>query len=170
VRYLSVDERLTIANMSTEWGALAGVFPVDDTTISWLDARVKWLTKRGPAGVPSDAQQGGVSERCGADALAKVRALEPEMRADPGCVYNTVITLDLSSVRPHVSGPNDVKLATPVDVVAKDRVAINKAYLVSCVNSRREVRALPCYLNCPHCPTPLFLVVVVSVSLRWGLL
>jgi len=27
---LSMDQRLTIANMTTEWGALAGVFPFDD--------------------------------------------------------------------------------------------------------------------------------------------
>ena len=26
---LSIDERLTIANMTTEWGSLAGVFPID---------------------------------------------------------------------------------------------------------------------------------------------
>lgn len=129
VKYLSVDERLTIANMSTEWGALAGVFPVDDVTLSWLDARVKWLTKRGPAGVPSDPPSGGVSERCGPKALAQTRELIPRMQPDPECVYNTIITLDLGSVRPHVSGPNDVKLATPVDVVAKDHVKINKAYV-----------------------------------------
>jgi homoaconitate hydratase len=29
VKNLSVEERLTIANMTTEWGALAGVFPID---------------------------------------------------------------------------------------------------------------------------------------------
>ena len=39
VEHLSVDERLTIANMTTEWGALAGVFPIDDTTLSWVHDR-----------------------------------------------------------------------------------------------------------------------------------
>lgn len=39
VATLSVDERLTIANMTTEWGALAGVFPLDDTLLQWLERR-----------------------------------------------------------------------------------------------------------------------------------
>jgi homoaconitate hydratase len=30
VRELSVADRLTVANMSTEWGAMAGVFPADE--------------------------------------------------------------------------------------------------------------------------------------------
>jgi aconitase A len=26
--------------MTTEWGALAGVFPVDEVTLAWLDQRI----------------------------------------------------------------------------------------------------------------------------------
>ena len=44
---LSVDERLAIANMTTEWGALAGVFPVDGVTLGWYKARAEFLEKRG---------------------------------------------------------------------------------------------------------------------------
>ena len=36
---LSVSERLTIANMTTEWGALAGFFPVDAVTLAFLERR-----------------------------------------------------------------------------------------------------------------------------------
>ncbi|KAK7416543.1 mitochondrial Homoaconitase [Neonectria punicea] len=36
---IPISERLTIANMTTEWGALSGLFPVDDTLISWYRAR-----------------------------------------------------------------------------------------------------------------------------------
>lgn len=36
---LSIDERLTIANMTTEWGTLAGIFPVDEKTLDWFQAR-----------------------------------------------------------------------------------------------------------------------------------
>eukprot|EP00038_Savillea_parva_P028329 m.64397 g.64397 ORF g.64397 m.64397 type:complete len:714 (-) comp8222_c0_seq1:43-2184(-) len=140
VASLSVDERLTIANMSTEWGALAGVFPVDSITTDWLAKRLAWLTKRGPPKVASSSGLGSneVPERCNAQALDAVKALTDDMQPDPNCHYHTTISLDLASVRPHVSGPNDVKLATPVDVVAKERVPIHKAYLVSCVNSRAE--------------------------------
>jgi len=42
IRYLNVNHRLTIANMSTEWGALAGVFPVDDIVIEWLLRRIEF--------------------------------------------------------------------------------------------------------------------------------
>ena len=38
---LTIDERLAIANMTTEWGALAGVFPIDLATILWLKKREK---------------------------------------------------------------------------------------------------------------------------------
>jgi homoaconitate hydratase len=39
VSTLSIEERLTIANMTTEWGTLAGIFPVDEKTIDWFNAR-----------------------------------------------------------------------------------------------------------------------------------
>ncbi len=36
LRSLSVDDRLAIANMTTEWGALSGLFPIDSVLQSWL--------------------------------------------------------------------------------------------------------------------------------------
>jgi homoaconitate hydratase len=33
---LLVDSRMTIANMTTEWGALTGLFPIDNTLKRWL--------------------------------------------------------------------------------------------------------------------------------------
>lgn len=36
----------TIANMTTEWGALAGVFPVDDVLLQWLEQRSRKLQAR----------------------------------------------------------------------------------------------------------------------------
>jgi homoaconitase/3-isopropylmalate dehydratase large subunit len=41
-----------------------------------------------------------------------------------------------SSVRPHVSGPNDVKVMQSVEDMERKNVQIHKAYIVSCVNSR----------------------------------
>ena len=41
IKNLSIDDRLTIANMTTEWGALAGLFPVDDVTINWYNNRIE---------------------------------------------------------------------------------------------------------------------------------
>jgi len=36
MRSLPVDDRLAIANMTTEWGALSGLFPIDDVLKGWL--------------------------------------------------------------------------------------------------------------------------------------
>ena len=49
VASLSMDARLSIANMSTEWGALVGWFPVDEVTLKYLDARSRELRARGIA-------------------------------------------------------------------------------------------------------------------------
>src|SRR5216684_218302 len=40
VAHLSMGARMTIANMTTEWGALAGVFPFDEVTVNYLRSRV----------------------------------------------------------------------------------------------------------------------------------
>jgi len=132
VAALSVDERLAVANMTTEWGALAGVFPIDDVTTKWLKNRIAFVEKRGPAGVPSDADGNGKHPRLNSQKLA---ALESDIiSADADAFYAKHLTLDLASVTPHVSGPNHVKVITPVPQM--NQVKIHKAYLVSCVNSR----------------------------------
>ena len=130
---LSVDERLAIANMTTEWGALAGVFPIDQTTYDWLQKRIDYIAKRGLAGVPSDVDAvDGVHPRLNSQRLDNLVA--ENLGADDGAYYAKELTLDLSTVRPHVSGPNHVKTMTPVQ--DKSDTKIHKAYLVSCVNSR----------------------------------
>ncbi len=111
---LSMDARLTIANMSTEWGALVGWFPVDDVTIQYL--------RRG--GRFTDAE------------LNAWREQSP--RPDAGADYAARIVLNLDQVTPHISGPDTVQVMASLAEVAGKRVAINKAYLLSCVNSRLE--------------------------------
>lgn len=44
--------------------------------------------------------------------------------------------LDLRMLVPHVSGPNSVKVATPLPELEAAKVNISKAYLVSCTNLR----------------------------------
>ncbi len=39
VKALSLEQRLTVANMTTEWGALGGVFPIDEITFDCLRKR-----------------------------------------------------------------------------------------------------------------------------------
>jgi homoaconitate hydratase len=57
-------------------------------------------------------------------------------RPDKGAFYAKTLRLDLSAVRPHVSGPNHVKVMTSVTEMEAKNIKVNKAYIVSCVNSR----------------------------------
>src|SRR3954471_6328351 len=43
VASLTIDQRLTIANMTTEWGALAGVFPFDEVLRDYLYSRADYF-------------------------------------------------------------------------------------------------------------------------------
>jgi homoaconitate hydratase len=120
VASLDMEARLTIANMSTEWGALVGWFPADATTFAFLrECRAKL-----PAG----------TGRLGEDELAKLEAAPPVSDAD--AAYSARITLDLATLTPHISGPDTVQVGTPLSEIEKQRIKIDKAYIVSCVNSR----------------------------------
>jgi homoaconitate hydratase len=136
VASLALDDRLTIANMTTEWGALVGLFPIDDTTLDWLAKRIAFIKMRGLQRVPSDADGNGEHPRMNTERLEKLRAEVPT--ADQDAFYARELTLDLATVSPFVSGPNHVKVMTSVADMQKKRVQVNKAYLVSCVNSRVE--------------------------------
>jgi homoaconitate hydratase len=133
---LNVDDRLAIANMTTEWGAMAGVFPIDATTTNWLRRRIELVKKRGPAGVPSDADGNGQHPRLTDARLTKLEAEHPF--ADKDATYAKILTLDLATVSPYISGPDHVKVMTSVMDAKAKGVKIDKAYLVSCVNSRVE--------------------------------
>ena len=137
---LSVDERLTIANMTTEWGALAGLFPVDAVTLAWLRSRAARVAARGLAGAPSDADGHGRHPRLTSERIEQLT--RAPLEADDAAEYAVELTLDLSTVQPYVSGPNSVKVARPAADLAREAIAIHKAYLVSCVNSRADDLAL----------------------------
>jgi homoaconitate hydratase len=136
INNLSVEERLTIANMTTEWGALAGVFPIDSTIISWVKERIGYIEKRGLEGVTSDPPDKIKHPRMNMD---KLHELENNvLSADGEAHYAKEINFDLSTVQPHISGPNSVKTMTSIADIKNKNLRINKAYLVSCVNSRVE--------------------------------
>jgi homoaconitate hydratase len=133
---LSIDQRLTIANMSTEWGALAGVFPIDRHTIKWLRERAEYIAERGLAGVPSDADGGGTHPRVNSRRIDEIE--KSPIRADEDASYSRELYLDLNTVTPYVSGPDHVKKMTSIPDARGKKIKINKAYLLSCVNSRVE--------------------------------
>ena len=105
---LSMPDRMAIANMTTEWGALAGVFPVDEITVAYLQSR-------GHTTNASDSP-----------------------RADPGAQYAVEIELDLATIPALITGPNDVKIVSSAQALQSRRIRITKAYILSCVNARFE--------------------------------
>jgi homoaconitate hydratase len=119
---LSISERMTIANMTTEWGALVGWFPFDEVTALYLRQRAGALASRGMSDRLTEAMIQGWEENPPA--------------SDPDADYAAEIVLDLGSVSPHVSGPHSVSVMRPAVDLARDRMPVHKAYLLSCVNSR----------------------------------
>ena len=96
---LSVADRATIGNMSPEYGATVGFFPVDARTLSYLE-----FTGR-PAGhlelVERYTKEQGLFRR--------------DDSPDPE--YSTVLTLELDSVEPSLAGPKR----------PQDRIPLSKA-------------------------------------------
>jgi homoaconitate hydratase len=123
VASLSMDARFSISNMTTEWGPIVGWFPVDEVTINYLK---------------------GVHRRLKAIGVERFSEKDIEgwtknpPRPDGDAVYAARIVLDLSQVTPHVSGPDTVQVMSSLTEMETKKVAIQKAYLISCMNSRLE--------------------------------
>jgi len=116
-----MEPRLLISNMSTEWGPIVGWFPVDEVAISYLRRTHERLREHG-------------IERFSESEIAGWTKDPP--KPDPDATYAARIVLDLTQVTPHISGPDTVQRMQSLAEIEKQRIAIQKAYLVSCVNSR----------------------------------
>ena len=83
---LPLADRATIGNMSPEYGATCGFFPVDDETLRYLR-----LTGRSPERI----------------ALVEAYCKENALWHDPDepATYSQIVELDLSSVEPSLAGP-----------------------------------------------------------------
>jgi 3-isopropylmalate/(R)-2-methylmalate dehydratase large subunit len=139
VRALSMEERMTVCNMSIEAGARAGMIAPDETTFQYLSGR-----PRAPKGAAWDR------------ALSQWRAL----RTDDGAQFDKTVTLDASSLTPMITWGTDPGTGIAVDgvVPAPDGAAAEKAlrymgltpgqpllgravdvvFIGSCTNSRLE--------------------------------
>ena len=90
IRRMSVEGRLTVANMSIEAGARAGLIAPDETTFAYLKGR-----PMAPAGAAWD------------QAVAWWRTLP----SDPGAAYDRTLVLDASEIAPSLTwgtSPEDV--------------------------------------------------------------
>ncbi len=134
VTNLPMSARMTIANMTTEWGALAGVFPFDEATVNYLRSRVGEFTNPKRPGTRGTKSRSGYTN-ADIDVWWSNRS---ELSADADAEYAIELELDLATVVPHVSGPNEVKTMVSLTEMQRKHVPIQKAYLLSCVNARFE--------------------------------
>jgi len=137
VRRLSMEGRLTVANMSIEAGARAGMIAPDDTTFAHLEGR---------PGAPKDLDA----------------AVERWRRyvTDAGATYDRTVTIELDGIAPQVSwGTNPSQVAPITGVVPEPadetderalrymdlrpgtplaEIPVDRVFLGSCTNSRIE--------------------------------
>ena len=93
IRALSMEERMTICNMSIEGGARAGLIAPDDTTFEYLHGR-----RHAPQGAAWDA------------AVARWRTLP----TDDGATFDRSITLDADALEPMVTYGTNPGMGIPV--------------------------------------------------------
>ncbi|HZF26589.1 MAG TPA: 3-isopropylmalate dehydratase large subunit [Steroidobacteraceae bacterium] len=138
IRALSMDERMTVCNMSIEAGARAGMVAPDATTFSYLKGR-----PRAP------------------QARDWERALEQwqELPSDPGAQFDRTTTIDAASLEPMITyGTNPgmvIPISSPIPAIQGDTVharaldymgfspgepirdkPVNVVFVGSCTNSR----------------------------------
>ncbi len=141
---LSVENRMTICNMSIEAGARVGMIAPDDTTFEYLEGR---------PGAPADY----------AAAVARWRALP----TDDGASFDTEVEVDAAALSPQVTWgtnpgqvvpvtarvPDPGSFESPADREAAERalaymalepgtaiedIALDRVFIGSCTNSRIE--------------------------------
>ncbi|KAF1960183.1 mitochondrial aconitate hydratase-like protein [Byssothecium circinans] len=96
VESLSCTGMGTITNMGAEVGATTSLFPFSPAHIPYLEA-----THRGPIAQAAQAIASSPMER-------------NLLRRDPEAEYDKVITIDLSTLEPHINGPFTPDLSTPL--------------------------------------------------------
>jgi 3-isopropylmalate/(R)-2-methylmalate dehydratase large subunit len=113
IRALSMEERMTICNMSIEGGARAGLIAPDDTTFEYLAGR-----PYAPQGAGWDA------------AVDHWRQLP----SDQGAIYDQSLTLDASRLEPMITYGTNPGMGIPITALVPDPDAIPD------VNQRQAVR------------------------------
>ncbi|WP_010187182.1 3-isopropylmalate dehydratase large subunit [Sphingomonas sp. PAMC 26605] len=99
IREMSIEGRLTIANMSIEAGARAGLVAPDETTFAYLEGR-----PMAPKGADWD------------EALAYWRTLP----SDPGAVYDALVTIDAAEIAPLLTWGTSPEDVVPITGVVPD--------------------------------------------------
>ena len=114
IRHLSMDDRMTIANMTVEAGAKNGIFPVDELTAAYLREH-------------SCSQENAAHKKSSADAYT-------EYKADPDAPYEETFSIDLSSLESMIARPHLPDNVCPVREA--EGIPIDQAVIGSCTNGR----------------------------------
>ncbi len=146
IEQLSMENRMTICNMSIEWGARAGMVAPDDTTFAYLEGR-------------PGAPRGAAWER----ALDEWRALP----TDAGARFDREVVVDVSALAPQVTWGTNPAMVVPVHGSVPDpadyddpeqraaveraltymglepgtpigEISVDRVFIGSCTNSRIE--------------------------------
>src|SRR4051794_36406543 len=102
IRGFSMANRLTVCNMSIEWGARAGLIAPDETTFAYLESR---------PGAPKDWGQ----------ALDEWRALP----SDPDATFDRELTIDVSALAPQVTWGTNPQMVAPIGGTVPDPAAFD---------------------------------------------
>jgi 3-isopropylmalate/(R)-2-methylmalate dehydratase large subunit len=147
VRGLTMEERMTICNMSIEAGARAGLVAPDETTYDYITASPRPYAPRG-----KELE----------DAIAHWKSLP----GDPDAEFDRYLTIDVSDLAPQITwgtnpgmtvditgrvpAPGEVKNAAPADVeraleymglkpgTPMTEIPVDTVFLGSCTNARIE--------------------------------
>lgn len=95
----SLTQPLTVS--SAEVGATTSLFPFSPRHVPYLNA-----THRSNVAVQ-------------AEKIASTSSQINILRADEGAIYDELITINLSTLEPHINGPNTPDLATPLSLFSK---------------------------------------------------
>ena len=93
IRNMSMEERMTVCNMSIEAGARAGLISPDQTTIDYLRVR-------------PNVPKGEAFEAAAAEWLA--------LATDEGATYDKTLTIDASKVEPQVTWGTNPGMGVPI--------------------------------------------------------
>jgi 3-isopropylmalate/(R)-2-methylmalate dehydratase large subunit len=94
IQALSMEGRMTICNMAIEAGARAGMIAVDETTIDYLKAR------------PYAPKQ---------TMWEQAAATWRDLHSDPDAVFDQVVTMDATHIKPQVTWGSSPEMVTTVD-------------------------------------------------------
>jgi 3-isopropylmalate/(R)-2-methylmalate dehydratase large subunit len=137
VEALSMEGRMTMCNMTIEWGGRAGMVAPDDTTFAWVDGR-----PGAPQGADFDA------------GVERWRAL----RTEDGATFDREVDVDASALSPMVSWGTNPGQVVPVTEAVPDprtdgeqralkymaldpgtpirEIKLDRVFIGSCTNSR----------------------------------